>query len=298
MVEELRLSLNKNSEFSVKESKHLADISSLKTVNQRLEERVHLLESELDTCRSESEKLLHDEIMKRDNEIDKLRSEIAHNANTVSERSYDQIKEITSLKSKVQDLESLMTKQRIDLQLQRDRAVIDAHETERQKYEAMNKGNQDKLDLYLKSRDDLEKRSNDYSEEIKLMQKEHAATITQMRHQLGVSEDEIKRLRANILTAKENFGKTDADNRAMRRELEELKKKMISTLEESESSYRMLQEAVGERQTLRSSVEELERRVAAFNETRSIEFNNVQKAVQGVVEQELEKLRISMKIKN
>ena len=297
MVEELRVALNKTSESSIRESKHVADISSLRTVNQRLEERVRLLESELDTCRSESEKVLLDEITKRDSEIDKLRSEIVGNTTAVSERTYEQTKEITSLKSKVQDLESLMTKQRIDLQLQRDRAVIEAHEAERLKYEAMNKGNQDKLDLYLRSRDDLEKRSNDYSEEIRLMQKDHAAAITQMRHQLGVSEDEIKRLRANTLAAKEGYGKSEVDNRGMRRELEELKKKMISALEESETSYKMLQEAVEERQALRTSVDELQRRVATFNESRSAEFSHVQKAVQGAVEQELEKLKIAMKIK-
>ncbi len=76
------------------------------------------------------------------------------------------------------------------------------------------------------------------------MTHENSKTVEALKGQLVDVETEMKKQRNGFNAMKESFRSVENDNKLKTKELEELKKKLIKTLEESEESYKLLQDAV------------------------------------------------------
>jgi len=76
------------------------------------------------------------------------------------------------------------------------------------------------------------------------MTNENSKTVEALKGQLVDVESELKKQRTGLTTVRESFRSVENDNKLKTRELEELKKRLIKTLEESEESYKLLQDAV------------------------------------------------------
>ena len=76
------------------------------------------------------------------------------------------------------------------------------------------------------------------------MTNDNSKTVETLKGQLLDVESELKKQRTGFATIKENFRSVENDNKLKIRELEELKRRLIKTLEESEESYKLLQDAV------------------------------------------------------
>ena len=76
------------------------------------------------------------------------------------------------------------------------------------------------------------------------MTNDNSKTVEALKGQLVDLESEMKKQRTGFNTMKEGFRSVENDNKLKTRELEDLKKRLIKTLEESEESYKLLQDAV------------------------------------------------------
>jgi hypothetical protein len=118
-----------------------------------------------------------------------------------------------------------------------------------------------------------------------------------MKAQSTSIEAELKRQRMQNVTLRDSLANTEVEARTKSRELEELKKKMLSTLEESEVCHKSLQDAVNERQKLRAKVDNLEFAMEKTQLTRTSEYNAIVAAVTNAVNKEFETIKINLRIR-
>lgn len=296
--EELRSALNKCSVYATQEAKLTTDNISLKGSLTRATERLAIVESEFENCRANNEKLLTVEIEKREETIEKLKNEKMLSESAAAEKSLKSSKELTELCAKVTELEMALSRVKIAMSTERDKAVALAHESEKKRHEDTISELKTKLDVYFLSRNELEDRCASYVKEIATLTQSHTAAMEQMKAQTSSIEAELKRQRMQNVTLRDSLANSEVEARTKSRELEELKKKMLSTLEESEACHKSLQDAVNERQKLRAKVDNLEFAMEKAQLTRTSEYNAIVAAVTNAVNKEFENLRVNFKIKD
>ena len=294
---ELRAALNKCAAYATQEAKLTTENISLKGSFTRATERLSIVETEFDNCRASNEKLLSAEIEKREEIIENLKNDKMLFESAAAEKSLKSSKELTELCAKVTELEMALSRVKIAMSTERDKAVALAHETEKKRHEDTISELKTKLDVYLLSRNELEDRCAGYVKEIASLTQSHAAATEQMKAQSTSIEAELKRQRMQNVTLRDSLANTEVEARTKSRELEELKKKMLSTLEESEVCHKSLQDAVNERQKLRAKVDNLEFAMEKTQLTRTSEYNAIVAAVTNAVNKEFETIKINLRIR-
>jgi hypothetical protein len=83
----------------------------------------------------------------------------------------------------------------------------------------------------------------------------------------------------------------------LKREIDDTKKRLLISLEESEDCHRTLQQAIVERQELRSKIDKLGSELEHCIAMRSKEFDVISQTLSGTLEKELQSLKVNLKIK-
>jgi hypothetical protein len=115
-INELRNTNTRLNESILNETRLRADIAAMRTTQQRLEDRVKLLEEELELNRTEHSRNLHDERVRCEAEITRLKEEHTSLMNALIERNMTQNKEIATLQSLITTLRAELSTQRKELQ--------------------------------------------------------------------------------------------------------------------------------------------------------------------------------------
>lgn len=115
-INELRNAVSRLNESLLAETKLKADLAASKVSQQRLQDRIHLLEQELEIHRQEHRKQVAEERERCDLEISRLKDEHAALMNALLERNVVQAKEITTLQALISTLRQEITVQKKELQ--------------------------------------------------------------------------------------------------------------------------------------------------------------------------------------
>ena len=295
---ELTAALNSVTDLSIQLTKVSTENTSLKTVIERSEERTSMLESELEKSRKESEKLLKLEIDRRDEEITKLKDDYLKLSNDYSNKNMLQRMQISDLTTKLSSLDSTFSQERLDLKKATDDAISSVMLSEQKKYDSLQAEAKKAMESFLSSKYELESRCNGYIAEINALRDEHGKHIDQVTAQLSSLESEMKRVRHQNISLKDASSAMNSENSLIRRELDDNKKRLLISLEESEDCHRTLQEAIVERQELRSRIDKLSSELEHATAARSREFELISQTIASSLEKEFQSLKVNMKIRD
>jgi chromosome segregation ATPase len=269
----------------------------LKAVIERSSERILILESEIDKNRQENEKLLKIEIDRRDSEIAKLKDDYLKLSNEFSQKNMLQRMQISDLTTKLSSLDSTFAQERLDLKKATDDAISSVMVTEQKKYDSLVSESKKALESYVASKQELEARCNGYIAEINSLRDEHGKHIEQVMSQMNSLEHEAKRVRSQNVLLKESVSSSTSENAMLKRELDDTKKRLLLSLEDSEDCHRTLQEAITERQELRSKIDKLGSELEHSVAMRSKEFDLISQTLSTTLEKEFQSLKVNLKIK-
>lgn len=115
-INELRNAVSRLNESLLSETKLKADLAASKVSQQRLQDRIYLLEQELEIHRAEHRKQVAEERERCDLEISRLKDEHAALMNALLERNVVQAKEITTLQALISTLRNEISVQKKELQ--------------------------------------------------------------------------------------------------------------------------------------------------------------------------------------
>jgi len=294
---ELNAALNNVTDLSIQQTKVSTENTSLKAVIERCSERVLILESEIEKNRQENEKLLKIEIDRRDSEIAKLKDDYLKQSNEFSQKNMLQRMQISDLTTKLSSLDSTFAQERLDLKKATDDAISSVMATEQKKYDSLVSESKKASESYVASKQELEVRCNGYITEINSLRDEHGKHIEQVMSQMNSLEHEAKRLRSQNVLLKESVSSSTSENAVLKRELDDTKKRLLLSLEDSEDCHRTLQEAITERQELRSKIDKLGSELEHSVAMRSKEFDLISQTLSTTLEKEFQSLKVNLKIK-
>jgi len=295
---ELTSALNSVTDLSIQLTKVSTENTSLKAVIERSVERVGILESELEKGRREGERMLKVEIERRDEEIGRLKDDYLRLSNDYSSKSMQQRMQISDLTTRLSSLDSTFAQERLDLKKAADDAISGVMQSEQKKYESLQAEAKKAMDSFLSSNHELESRCNGYIAEITSLRDEHGRHIDLFKAQLESLENELKRVRHQNISLKDASSATTSESAAMKRELDDTKKRLLISLEESEDCHRTLQDAIVERQELRSRIDRLSSELEHAAGSRSREFELIAQTIALSMEKEFQSLKVNMKIRD
>jgi chromosome segregation ATPase len=218
-------------------------------------------------------------------------------SNEFSQKNMVQRMQISDLTTKLSSLDSTFAQERLDLKKATDDAISNVIVIEQKKYDSLLSESKKALESYVISKQELEVRCNDYINEINSLRDEHGRHIEQIVSQMNSLEQEAKRVRSHNVLLKENTSTITSENSILKRELDDTKKRLLLSLEESEDCHRTLQEAITERQELRSKIDKLESELEHSIDMRSKEFNLISQTISTTLEKEFQSLKVNLKVK-
>ena len=295
---ELTSALNSVTDLSIQLTKVSTENTSLKAVIERSSERVSILEAELEKGRREGERVLKVEIERRDEEIGRLKDDYLRLSNDYSSKSMQQRMQISDVTTRLSSLDSTFAQERLDLKKAADDAISGVMQSEQKKYESLQAEAKKAMDSFLSSKHELESRCNSYIAEITSLRSEHGRHMDLFNKQLESLENELKRVRHQNISLKDASSATTSESAMMKRELDDTKKRLLISLEESEDCHRTLQDAIVERQELRSRIDRLSSELEHALGSRSREFELIAQTIASSMEKEFQSLKVNMKILN
>jgi chromosome segregation ATPase len=218
-------------------------------------------------------------------------------SNEFSQKNMVQRMQISDLTTKLSSLDSVFAQERLDLKKATDDAINSVMVVEQKKYDTLLTESKKALESYVVSKQELEVRCNGYISEINSLRDEHGRHVEQIMNQMNSLENEAKRVRNHNVMLKESTSTITSENSILKRELDDTKKRLLLSLEESEDCHRTLQEAITERQELRSKIDKLGSELEHSIIMRSKEFDLISQTISTTLEKEFQSLKVNLKVK-
>lgn len=297
-LNELRNSTMRLNESVLSETKLKAEGNSLRNTMQRQQDRIHLLEEEIEIHRREHTRDLQAAQDQCNTEIERLKAEYATMMNALLERNVAQNKEMSALHALITTLRSEITVQRQELQDAYDLTLKEVKEIERKRAEELMIDLRQRLELLAAARNELESRCGNYTSELKEQQAAHERVTHQLQQQLESLQDELNRLRSQNGNLRAMALTMESAATERQDELLDLRAK-YSTLEiESQSWHQELQQAVTTRQKLAERLQKVEKKYTALQESREKEFHLVMENTMQTMREQFENMRVTLRISN
>ena len=166
-----------------------------------------------------------------------------------------------------------------------DKAVANAVEKEQQKSQITISELKDKIDRFMKSREELEDRCSDNAKEIMQIKQDNAIMMTSLSEQNSSLQDEILQLRSKCATQREQLS-----------DYHEAKKRLSEADRKTDELRLALEDVTAERKAFASKTYDLELQLHELIQHRSSDFNNISNRINAAIRDELESLRDQMKI--
>jgi chromosome segregation ATPase len=132
---------------------------------------------------------------------------------------------LLDLQAKLAAADAALSKQKIELDEQRDRDVVAARVAEQEKAELTISDLRQRAQSYLSTRNELEARCDGYMREIKSLQDEHKTQVTGMQNHITSLETEIQRQRAQNTASKDTISALEVEVKMRSKDLDDAKRK-------------------------------------------------------------------------
>ena len=140
-----------------------------------------------------------------------------------------------------------------------------------------------RIDSFLKTRDELQGRCDDYAKEIRSIKEDNSTIVSGITEQNKALQDELSSLRSKYATQREEL----SDYQDARKRLSE-STRIVDDLKAS------LDEAIMERKSYSTKVNDLELKLQEAIQGRSNDFNNISNRITEAIRSELENIKTTI----
>ena len=242
----------------------------------RANTRLESLQEEFTKYRTQTGKSHHDEInhltVDFNNREEALKAENAKLSTSV----HTQNSALTDLKAKLATSE-------MEAQRSQDKAVASAIENEQQKNQKTISDLTTRIDAFLKTRNELQDRCDDYVKEIRSIKEDNSIIVSGLTEQNKSLQEELSHLRSKCATQREEL----SDYQDARKRLSE-SNRIVDDLKLS------LDEAIKERKLYSTKVNDLELQLQEAIQGRNNDFNNISNRINEAIRSELENIKATI----
>lgn len=281
---------SKLTEVSLADSKKSSMIATLEGRVQLAEATSTQFEKDLKSTREQSEAELKRELKLREDMESNMKGDYESQLNTLSEKTSRQAKEMELLYKKVSDLQSELSSKVADFELEKDKAVSSARQEEVKRQEATLADQKQKIDMFLSGRSELQKRCDEYLNELTSAKETQRAANEQIAAQIAGAEAETARLREKAAELRDEATKAKEGVHTAQRECEDLRKRNTQLSELNDEQSSQLTILNGERASLKAEVRELEMAKSQHLQQRQAMFKEISERIQSSVGNELDQL--------
>ena len=281
---------SKLTEVSLADSKKSSMIATLEGRVQLAEATSTQFEKDLKSTREQSEAELKRELKLREDMESNMKGDYESQLNTLSEKTSRQAKEMELLYKKVSDLQSELSSKVADFELEKDKAVSSARQEEVKRQEATLADQKQKIDMFLSGRSELQKRCDEYLNELTSAKETQRAANEQFASQIAGAEAETARLREKAAELRDVATKAKEGVHTAQRECEDLRKRNTQLSELNDEQSSQLTILNGERASLKAEVRELEMAKSQHLQQRQAMFKEISERIQSSVGNELDQL--------
>jgi hypothetical protein len=280
--------------ITLSENKLRSENIIFKTKEKDSIEQLERLENESLKARETADNDYKNAIIERENSENNTRNEYQQKLSDANDKIFKQNEEMTNLHKKVAELESASSTIIADMELKCTNSVAQAREDETKRTEITISDLKNKIDMFVNSRDELEKRCQEYLNEMTENQASQKTINTRLTTQLNSSEVEIERLRTLYTTLKNENNNLNNTNDNNESELKELRQK-VKLLEEVHIDMRSkLTISIKSQQDLEDKTKIFQLKQEKYDSDRQIEFFNVKKSILSTIQREFDTLQTSL----
>jgi len=296
LQEEISTLRVQQSELTLSESRLRSEMTTAGHKLLRSEERLKALEADEKKTKETSDEDHRATMRDRDEAEDTMRSEFHIQLEAANQKIVTQSKEMQILYHKVSQLEVAISNTKADMELQCEKAVAQAREDEAKRTEIVISDLQIKIEMFVKSRAELETRCESYLSDLQSTQESQKSINTNITAQLHKAEEELTRLRDVNTKQWENHNAEIAQINASSAELAELKSKQGTITAQNHEMKSKLAAAVSSERAMHAKLLQLELVVAKYESTRVQEFYSILDSVTSTVKKEFESLQTTLNI--
>ena len=296
LQEEISALRVQHSELTLSESRLRSEMTTAEHKLLRSEERLRALEADEKKTKETSDEDHRAAMRARDEAEDTMRSEFHVQLEAANQKIVTQSKEMQILYHKVSQLEGAISNTKADMELQCEKAVAQAREDEAKRTEIVISDLQIKIEMFVKSRAELETRCESYLSDLQSTQESQKSINTNITAQLHKAEEELTRLRDVNTKQWENHNAEIAQINASSAELADLKSKQGTITAQNHEMKSKLAAAVSSERAMHAKLLQLELEVAKHESTRVQEFYSILDSVTSTVKKEFESLQITLNI--
>eukprot|EP01038_Epipyxis_sp_PR26KG_P008306 gene8306-11237_t len=298
MHQQLRQTLNDLNQLTLTENQLKAKNSSIRSLNDRLEDRIKVLQDEAIMNLRENENVLLTETERLNSAIIGLKDDHAVIVQKLSNKIMKQENEIIRLEDLLNETESKNSNMILELETNYDNNMKESKEIEKKKYESTIAEFKQRLELVSSARNEAEKRCNDYLNEISKINASHIATNNEIQSQLHQLQFEVDRQQSENDNKQSLVNSLTKQSTLQLKELDDLRKRLRIVEGESIQWNQELQMKVALNAQLQSKIDEFEQELLLMNQNRSKEFDEISSKVLKNLENQFEKLKLEMRILN
>ncbi len=298
LTNELRLSMDRNTEISTQKAALEHDNRYLKDLTERSNERIASLEEELNTFRTDASAKLKDEIIRAENEVTRLRLEHKKELDDLTELSTRQGKNIGELQSEVSELQARQASLHVEHRLELDTAVNDAKSAEQKRNKETITDLRQKVDAFMKFREELEARCAGYLNDYKELQDKTGKELQSTQDQLAFIQNENERLRLATKDLEDRLSRTTRERDSFESDLKDVTDKHEESSAERKKWHRIAEDAIAKNHKLTASESQLKRELKEAREARGSDFQLMSSRVSDAIRKEFEMLAVSLQKEN
>jgi chromosome segregation ATPase len=209
---------------------------------------------------------------------------------TLGDKTSRQAKELDLLYKKVSELQSELASKVADFELEKDKAITAARQEEAKRQEATLADQKQKIDMFLSGRGELQKRCDEYLQELTDAKETQKVANEQVAAQIAGAEAESSRLRQKVSELREESTKAKEGVQEAQKECEDLKKRNTQLSELNEEQASQLSIINNERTSLKGTVRELELETSQHHQQRQMMFKEIAERVKSAVDNEFDQL--------
>lgn len=281
---------SKLTEVSLSESKKGSLIATLEGRVSLAEATSTQLEKDLTSTREHSESELKRELKLREDMESKMKGDYEGQLSTLGDKTSRQAKELDLLYKKVSELQSELASKVADFELEKDKAITAARQEEAKRQEATLADQKQKIDMFLSGRGELQKRCDEYLQELTDAKETQKVANEQVAAQIAGAEAESSRLRQKVSELREESTKAKEGAQEAQKECEDLKKRNTQLSELNEEQASQLSIINNERTSLKGTVRELELETSQHHQQRQMMFKEIAERVKSAVDNEFDQL--------
>ena len=242
----------------------------------RVNTRMSSLEEEFTKYRTGTEISHHDE-------INDLTSDFNNREETLKSENAKLMTTVHTQNSTLSDLKAKLATSEMEAQRNQDQAVAVAIDNEQQKTSKTISDLTTRIDAFLQTRDELQGRCDDYVKEIRSIKEDNSIIVSGLTEQNKSLQEELSHLRSKCATQREELS-----------DYQDTRKRLSESTRIVDDLKRSLDEAITERKSYSTKVNNLELQLQEALQGRNNDFNNISNRISEAIRSELENIKATM----